>query len=567
MSLGEISPRARVGVSKVTSTGGTITITPPAGSSQINLEAIGTAIDQLPSSSAVNASSTDIIAFEYQPTTTKATNQLTLGGLLGISPLKPAVNAVAVANIASLSGLTTVDSVSLVAGNYVLLTAQSTAAQNGIWQVNSGAWTRPYFYATGTPAILGTTSVALAGTLYSGTTWSVTSISGGTVVDTASTIWTLATTGTSAPAGAAAGSATGQLQWNNAGLLGASAGVVYTDATRSLAIGSGAVNGIVTTGTVGATSTGLTITIQGGAGGATSGAGGPALIKGGVPVSGAGGAVQLTGAAGVTSGAGGAVSATAGNGVGTGAGGSAQITAGNSTGTTGNGGAAVLKAGSAQTSTSGAGGALTLQSGSGANGASATGNGGNVGISSGTGGTAGGNGGSISATGGSAIGGTGTGGAVTLSGGASSVAAGGNVTLSAGPGIAQANDGTTVIASPTGGNAFQVDQYSNAINLQGSAITGKSVQAPTTGFAITIAAGITRLILNPAGTLASGTITMPAAPVDGQIVEISTTQTVTALTVSANTGQTISGAASTIVATAGLSWAYELSLTKWIRRF
>lgn len=58
---------------------------------------------------------------------------------------KAAVVAVATTNIATLSGLTTtVDGVALnTAGERVLLTAQTTASQNGPWVVSSGAWTRP----------------------------------------------------------------------------------------------------------------------------------------------------------------------------------------------------------------------------------------------------------------------------------------------------------------------------------------------------------------------------------------------------------------------------------------
>jgi len=54
---------------------------------------------------------------------------------------KPPVNAATTANI-TLSGLQTIDTVSLVAGNTVLVKNQSIAANNGIYTVASGAWTR-----------------------------------------------------------------------------------------------------------------------------------------------------------------------------------------------------------------------------------------------------------------------------------------------------------------------------------------------------------------------------------------------------------------------------------------
>jgi len=59
----------------------------------------------------------------------------------GLSWKQP-VNAASLANIASLSGLQTVDTVSLIAGNTVLVKDQTAAADNGIYLVSSGAWTR-----------------------------------------------------------------------------------------------------------------------------------------------------------------------------------------------------------------------------------------------------------------------------------------------------------------------------------------------------------------------------------------------------------------------------------------
>lgn len=63
----------------------------------------------------------------------------TVGGLL----YKAACRAVAITNVASRAGTTTVDGVALVAGDRVLLTAQSTKSQNGPWIVAAGAWSRP----------------------------------------------------------------------------------------------------------------------------------------------------------------------------------------------------------------------------------------------------------------------------------------------------------------------------------------------------------------------------------------------------------------------------------------
>jgi hypothetical protein len=90
-------------------------------------------------------------------------------------------------------------------------------------------------------------------------------------------------------------------------------------------------------------------------------------------------------------------------------------------------------------------------------------------------------------------------------------------------------------------------------------------QVLTTGFTYTFAAGTQVLVMNPAGTLATGTITMPAAPSDGMTVRFSTSQIITALTVSANTGQSIVSAVTTLAAGGGAAYIYRLTNTTWYR--
>jgi hypothetical protein len=91
-------------------------------------------------------------------------------------------------------------------------------------------------------------------------------------------------------------------------------------------------------------------------------------------------------------------------------------------------------------------------------------------------------------------------------------------------------------------------------------------QVLTTGFSYTFATGITTLIAQPAGTLATGTITMPGSPADGMVVTITTTQEVTALTISGNAGQSIGGTQTTqLPANSALSFVYRLSNTTWYK--
>ena len=87
-------------------------------------------------------------------------------------------------------------------------------------------------------------------------------------------------------------------------------------------------------------------------------------------------------------------------------------------------------------------------------------------------------------------------------------------------------------------------------------------QVPTTGFTYTFAAGTTVLVMNPAGTLATGTITMPAAPADGMTITFSSTKQITALTLAGN-GATIVSSVTALNANQTVAYIYRLSNTTW----
>lgn len=96
--------------------------------------------------------------------------------------------------------------------------------------------------------------------------------------------------------------------------------------------------------------------------------------------------------------------------------------------------------------------------------------------------------------------------------------------------------------------------------------TDSLVVAVTNGFNLDLLDTTQILVLNPAGTLATGAIDIPGAPTDGQVIEVSTTQTVTAFTVAAST--TIRGGGLlTITPLIGLSWRYIASIATWVRRY
>ena len=88
-------------------------------------------------------------------------------------------------------------------------------------------------------------------------------------------------------------------------------------------------------------------------------------------------------------------------------------------------------------------------------------------------------------------------------------------------------------------------------------------QVLTTGFSYTFASGTTTLIAQPAGTLATGTITMPGSPADGMVITIQSTQQVTAVTVQGNSGQSLVGGAAQLIPNQPLSYVYRQSNTTW----
>ncbi len=102
-------------------------------------------------------------------------------------PTKQKVNYVATSSVSSLSGQQSVDGVLVALGSMVLLTAQPSSVLNGIWRVNSGAWTRGTDMASGSYFVKGTVVVVESGATNANTLWQETNTSG--VVDTNQNSW------------------------------------------------------------------------------------------------------------------------------------------------------------------------------------------------------------------------------------------------------------------------------------------------------------------------------------------------------------------------------------------
>lgn len=126
--------------------------------------------------------------------------------------------------------------------------------------------------------------------------------------------------------------------------------------------------------------------------------------------------------------------------------------------------------------------------------------------------------------------------------------------------------GSNVLNFYTGGTSRGgFDLSGNFGTSQATADQSVAVSVVTTGFTATIANNISTQLYNPAGTLASGTTTMPATPINGQLLRISSSQTITAWTLSPNSGQTLNNAPTTLAAGLGVSYIYVLASTTWYR--
>ena len=115
-----------------------------------------------------------------------ATNMITLNGVVtnatdvttkayvdsvvttGIVAKTPAL-VVATTNM-PITGLYSIDGVSLSTNDRVLLAGQTNAVENGLWLAQSGAWIRPTDFATGSTAGQAY-ALILSGTIYTGSSW------------------------------------------------------------------------------------------------------------------------------------------------------------------------------------------------------------------------------------------------------------------------------------------------------------------------------------------------------------------------------------------------------------
>ncbi len=125
-----------------------------------------------------------------------------------------------------------------------------------------------------------------------------------------------------------------------------------------------------------------------------------------------------------------------------------------------------------------------------------------------------------------------------------------------------------IAMSPANGAPLRLG-VGGRINVAGGfARGGKLVRNAASGYgAITIAGTVSRVFIDGASTITSATFTMPPSAdlTDGQEISFTASQTVTTLTLNANTSQTLVGAPTTMGATTPFTLCFDSTTGKWTR--
>lgn len=133
--------------------------------------------------------------------------------------VKASVRVASTTNIGTLSGLLTIDGVTLVAGNRVLVKDQTTASANGIYVAASGAWTRASDFDSSAEASAGAFTFVEEGTTQADSGWVLTTNDPITLGTTALTF----------------------VQFSGAGQIDAGAGLTKTGNTLDVGAGNGVI--------------------------------------------------------------------------------------------------------------------------------------------------------------------------------------------------------------------------------------------------------------------------------------------------------------------------------------
>lgn len=98
--------------------------------------------------------------------------------------------------------------------------------------------------------------------------------------------------------------------------------------------------------------------------------------------------------------------------------------------------------------------------------------------------------------------------------------------------------------------------------LWGNIVDTPQYAVPTTGQTVVAGIGVSTLLLDPAGTIAALTVTLPSSPVDGQRFTVSSSAVITVLTIN---GGTIKGGIGTMSLNGFAKYTYSGTSSTWFR--
>lgn len=134
----------------------------------------------------------------------------------------------------------------------------------------------------------------------------------------------------------------------------------------------------------------------------------------------------------------------------------------------------------------------------------------------------------------------------------------------------------TIPAGPalTGAETIPADTNIGNSGLQSGKISiaslggGLQNEVPLTGASLTLnQPGVGKLFINPAGTIAALTITLPASTllIDGQTLYINSSQIVTTLTLTAGSGTTLGTATTSLAVNTPIRYVYMKATAVWVK--
>ncbi len=161
----------------------------------------GTRLDQMAApTTAINLNNQKVTNLAAPTLDTDAANKGYVDAAVNGTDWKQSARVGTTANLAALSGLLTIDGVTLVAGDRVLVKDQTTASANGIYVAASGAWARSTDADINAEVTAGLALMVTEGTVNGDSQWRLTT-NDGIVVGTTALAFTQIGAGTSYAAG------------------------------------------------------------------------------------------------------------------------------------------------------------------------------------------------------------------------------------------------------------------------------------------------------------------------------------------------------------------------------